>query len=42
MRGHIRAKESKEIYQKKFYMGRVVVMAISYFLPFFDVAVVVS
>jgi len=39
MRGHIRAQESKEIYQRMFYIGKVVVMAIS---PYFAVAVVVA
>lgn len=42
MRGHIRAQESKEMYQRMFYMGKVVVMAISYFLSFFAVAVVIA
>lgn len=42
MRGHIRAQESKEMYQRMFYMGKVVVMAISYFLSFFAVAIVIA
>lgn len=42
MRGHIRAQESKEMYQRMFYIGKVVVMAISYFLSFFAVAVVIA
>lgn len=42
MRGHIRAQESKEMYQRMFYMSKVVVMAVSYFLSFFAVAVVIA